>query len=34
MVFNETGGNLTRTADLLGICLNTLRKKLREYGIR
>ncbi len=34
MVFKETGGNLTRTADLLGICLNTLRKKLREYGIR
>ena len=29
----ETGGNLTHTARLLGICLNTLRKKLDTYGI-
>jgi len=29
----ETSGNLTRSASVLGICLNTLRKKLDTYGI-
>ncbi len=29
--FYVTGGNLIRTAALLGICLNTLRSKLRLY---
>lgn len=31
--FKEAGGNLTHTAKVLGICLNTLRKKLNVYGI-
>jgi DNA-binding NtrC family response regulator len=29
----ETGGNLTHSARLLGICLNTLRRKLHTYDI-
>ena len=28
----ETGGNRTRAADILGIGLRTLQRKLREYG--
>ena len=28
----ETGGNRTRAADLLGIGLRTLQRKLKEYG--
>jgi DNA-binding NtrC family response regulator len=29
---DETGGNRTRAAELLGIGLRTLQRKLREYG--
>jgi two-component system response regulator AtoC len=32
-IYQETGGNLARTAKLLEISLNTLRRKLRVYGI-
>lgn len=32
-VYNETGGNKMKTARLLGIGLNTLRRKLASYGI-
>jgi transcriptional regulator of acetoin/glycerol metabolism len=32
-VYNETGGNKMKTARLLGIGLNTLRRKLTSYGI-
>jgi DNA-binding NtrC family response regulator len=28
----ETGGNRTRAAELLGIGLRTLQRKLKEYG--
>lgn len=33
-VYEHTGHNKTRTAQLLGIALNTLRKRLKEYGIK
>jgi DNA-binding NtrC family response regulator len=29
---DETGGNRTRAAELLGIGLRTLQRKLKEYG--
>ena len=32
-VYNETGANKMKTAKLLGIGLNTLRRKLLSYGI-
>lgn len=32
-VYEHTGRNKTRTAQLLGIALNTLRKRLKEYGM-
>jgi DNA-binding NtrC family response regulator len=32
-VYRQTGGNKTRTADLLGINRLTLRRKLKEYGM-
>lgn len=32
-VLNHTGGNKTKTAELLGIALTTLYRKLSEYGI-
>ena len=32
-VMNYTNGNKTKTADLLGIALTTLYRKLSEYGI-
>jgi DNA-binding NtrC family response regulator len=28
----ETGGNRTRAAEILGISLRTLQRKLRDYG--
>jgi DNA-binding NtrC family response regulator len=28
-----TGGNRTRTAELLGLSLRTVRNKIREYGL-
>ena len=33
-VYNQTGKNKSQTARLLGIALNTLRKKLKAYGVR
>ena len=33
-VYNQTGGNKSQTAKLLGIGLNTLRRKLEAYGIK
>jgi len=33
MVYKQTGGNKSRSARLLGIGLNTLRRKLQSYGI-
>jgi DNA-binding NtrC family response regulator len=33
-VLEKTGGNLTQTAELLGIHRNTLRLKMKEYGIK
>jgi two-component system response regulator AtoC len=33
MVYEQTGANKSRTARLLGIGLNTLRRKLVGYGI-
>jgi two-component system, NtrC family, response regulator AtoC len=33
MVYEQTGRNKAQTSDLLGIGLNTLRRKLRSYGI-
>jgi Fis family transcriptional regulator len=32
-VLNHTGGNQSRAAEILGINRNTLRKKLKLYGI-
>jgi transcriptional regulator with PAS, ATPase and Fis domain len=32
-VYAQTGNNKTQSAKLLGIGLNTLRRKLRSYGI-
>ncbi|MCG2633613.1 MAG: Fis family transcriptional regulator [Gammaproteobacteria bacterium] len=32
-VLGYTGGNQTRAAELLGINRNTLRKKLKTYGL-
>ncbi len=32
-VLNYTGGNQSKTADILGINRNTLRKKIQQYGI-
>jgi DNA-binding NtrC family response regulator len=29
----QTGGNRSRTAELLGISLRTVRNKVREYGL-
>jgi DNA-binding protein Fis len=28
-----TGGNRTRTAELMGLSLRTVRNKIREYGL-
>jgi Fis family transcriptional regulator, factor for inversion stimulation protein len=33
IVLNETGGNQTQAANILGINRNTLRKKIAEYKI-
>jgi two-component system nitrogen regulation response regulator GlnG len=33
VILDETDGNQLRTADLLGINRNTLRKKIRELGV-
>jgi DNA-binding NtrC family response regulator len=33
MVYEQTGGNKSGTARLLGIGLNTLRRKLKSYGV-
>lgn len=33
-ILNETGGNLSRAAERLGIHRNTLRLKIREYGLK
>jgi len=33
VVMSETGGNITRAAEILGINRGTLRKKLRKYGL-
>ena len=33
MVLKETEGNQTQAANLLGINRNTLRKKIKEYGL-
>jgi DNA-binding NtrC family response regulator len=33
MVYEQTGSNKAQTSELLGIGLNTLRRKLRSYGI-
>lgn len=33
-VLEKTGGNLSQTAELLGIHRNTLRLKMKEYGIK
>jgi two-component system, NtrC family, nitrogen regulation response regulator GlnG len=33
VVLDETDGNQLRTADLLGINRNTLRKRIRELGV-
>ena len=32
-ILDRTEGNQTRAADMLGINRNTLRKKMREYGL-
>jgi len=29
-----TGGNRTRTADMLGISVRTVRNRIREYGLK
>ena len=34
MVLKETGGNQTQAANVLGINRNTLRKKIKEYGLQ
>ena len=34
IVLNETNGNQTQAANILGINRNTLRKKIAEYGIK
>lgn len=33
-VYQDTGKNKSRTAKLLGIGLNTLRRKLESYGVK
>ncbi len=33
VVMQQVGGNQTRAADILGINRNTLRKKLKTYGL-
>ncbi|MGD8769651.1 MAG: helix-turn-helix domain-containing protein, partial [Desulfobacterales bacterium] len=33
-VYNQTGKNKSQTARLLDIALNTLRKKLKIYGVK
>jgi DNA-binding NtrC family response regulator len=30
---NATGGNRTRTAEILGVSLRTVRNKIREFGL-
>jgi DNA-binding protein Fis len=30
---NNTGGNRTRAAAMLGVSLRTIRNKIREYGL-
>ena len=34
MVLEETAGNQTQAANVLGISRNTLRKKIKEYNLR
>jgi DNA-binding NtrC family response regulator len=33
-IYNQTGKNKSQTARLLDIALNTLRKKLKTYGVK
>jgi len=33
MTLESTGGNRSRTAELLGVSLRTVRNKIREYGL-
>jgi DNA-binding protein Fis len=33
MTLDSTGGNRSRTAELLGVSLRTVRNKIREYGL-
>ena len=33
-VYRQMGKNKTRTADVLGISLNTLRRKIEAYGVK
>ena len=34
MTLDATAGNRSRTAEMLGISLRTVRNKIRDYGLR